>query len=359
MWGSRLTVATLLENRANIHLSSNPRPEFESEPVSPGRGCQLASHRFDPQESALAWLRLMRLPNVFTAIADVTMGYLFVHRSLDSAGQLACLISASALLYTAGMVLNDVFDFDIDAQERPFRPLPSGRIRVATARYLGFALLAMGVAAGWAAGYFPGETAAIAWRSGVVASVLAVCIIAYNAFLKTTPAGPLAMGACRFLNILLGMSTARLATGSGLVGYGPAETLVAAGIGLYIVGVTWFARGEAGMSRAAQLAAATAIMIAGIFTLGASSQFASALAMEQRMYWLLLALLLATVVRRCGVAVIDPIPPNVQTAVKHSILSLIWFDAATVAMVAGPTYGLGIAALLVPALLLGRWVYST
>ena len=34
-------------------------------------------------------------------------------------------------------------------------------------------------------------------------------------------------------------------------------------------------------------------------------------------------------------------------------------DAAIAAAVAGPGYGLAIAALLIPALILGRWVYST
>jgi acyl-CoA synthetase (AMP-forming)/AMP-acid ligase II len=34
-------------------------------------------------------------------------------------------------------------------------------------------------------------------------------------------------------------------------------------------------------------------------------------------------------------------------------------DAATAIVTAGPVYGIAIAALLIPALLLGRWVYST
>ena len=71
----------------------------------------------------IPWLRLMRLPNVFTAIADVTMGYLFVHSSVGVPERLACVVLASASLYLAGMVLNDVFDVEIDARERPFRPL--------------------------------------------------------------------------------------------------------------------------------------------------------------------------------------------------------------------------------------------
>ena len=81
--------------------------------------------------------------------------------------------------------------------------------------------------------------------------------------------------------------------------------------------------------------------------------------LEPQYYWVLLGLLTATVLRRCATAVFDPQPQHVQLAVKHSILSLIWLDAATVWYTAGSTPALAIAALLIPALLLGRWVYST
>ena len=59
------------------------------------------------------------------------------------------------------------------------------------------------------------------------------------------------------------------------------------------------------------------------------------------------------------VAVADPTPRNVQLSVKHSILSLIWLDAAMIAAVAPIAYSLGVLTLLIPAYLLGRWVYST
>src|SRR5262245_13263667 len=127
------------------------------------------------RSAVLPWLRLMRLPNVFTAIADVAMGYLFVHRTIDSAAALACLLAASASLYTAGMVLTDAFDFDVDAKERPFRPLPSGQISVAAAKALGITLLVVGLALGWLAGYLPSAIAALPWRSGLIATVLAGC----------------------------------------------------------------------------------------------------------------------------------------------------------------------------------------
>ena len=93
----------------------------------------------------LAYLQLFRLPNVFTAIADVLMGYLLVHRVLEPSDTfpLLLLVLASSLIYTAGMVLNDVFDYQVDCQERPQRPLPSGRISLGRARLLGLLMLGL------------------------------------------------------------------------------------------------------------------------------------------------------------------------------------------------------------------------
>jgi hypothetical protein len=68
---------------------------------------------------------------------------------------------------------------------------------------------------------------------------------------------------------------------------------------------------------------------------------------------------MVTVLRRCFTAVLDPTPERVQAAVKHSILSLIWLDAAVALAVAPWHDAIAVAALLIPALLLGRWVYST
>jgi 4-hydroxybenzoate polyprenyltransferase len=315
--------------------------------------------------SLLDYLRLTRLPNVFTALSDVAMGFAFARDwtqpfRVSDAVLLACLAGASALLYTAGMVLNDVFDFEIDRQERPFRPLPSGRISLGTARMLGFAMLLLGVMLGWVAGFAYGSQIedSISWRSGLIATLLAGCVLLYDGFLKRTPFGSLGMGACRFFNVLLGMSVSSTLVGLPL-GYSAPEYLAAAGIGVYVVGITWFARNEAGESSRASLVMGLVTMCVGIALLGYSLRDRGGLQFELLHLWLLLALLLFPTLRRGFVAVNQPSPEHVQATVKQSIMSIIVFDAAICIAIAPTPYALSVLALLAPAVILGRWVYST
>ena len=80
----------------------------------------------------------MRLPNVFTAMADIFMGFWLTHETLSPIGVFLLLLASSSFLYTAGMVLNDIFDLEQDRRERPQRPLPSGRILRPNATVIGF-----------------------------------------------------------------------------------------------------------------------------------------------------------------------------------------------------------------------------
>src|SRR5438128_2462814 len=105
----------------------------------------------------------MRLPAVFTAIADVMMGYLVTQGGFQPPWVVALLIAASSLIYLAGMVLNDVHDVDVDAIERPQRPIPSGRVSLVSAKRFGWGMLVSGVIAAWLVGYLAGNA-----RPGIV-----------------------------------------------------------------------------------------------------------------------------------------------------------------------------------------------
>lgn len=320
-----------------------------------------------PPSLVLSYARLLRVPNVFTAMADILMGLAFVGFPVGRyAWAAAALVLASSLLYLAGMVLNDVFDVEIDRVERPERPLPSGRIPLARAQWLGFTLLGGGVVAAWAAGLVLPNGAALPWRSGAVGMSIAVCVLLYNRVLKHTWLGPIGMGLCRCGNVLLGMSLAGFAVAGnepGWMGFEPSQWMAAAGIGVYIVGVTWFARTEAGTSARLPLVAALIVMAGGITLLGLMPNYANTygeVRFNPDIFWpVLLAAMFVPLARGGGNAVLYPDPGHVQRVVKASIRSLILFDAAIAVGVYGPQWGIAIVALVVPMLLLGRWVYST
>ncbi len=267
---------------------------------------------------------------------------------MEHAPHFLALVAASSLLYTAGMVLNDLFDYEIDLAERPTRPLPSGRIDRSWAQRLGWSMLVAGVAFGWLVGP----------RSGIIATLLALTVILYNSAAKKTGFGPLAMGGCRTLNVLLGMSSAF--AGPIFAGYAVDQWFVAIGIGVYVMGITWFARSEANSSPRGMLILGLIVMGLGICVLAAFPGFSSSLMLRDPLVWpTLLVLLMVSVVRRCVVAISDPSPTHVQQAVKHSIFTLIVLDAGVVLAVHGPIPALGVLALLIPTVVLGKWVYST
>lgn len=297
------------------------------------------------------YAKLMRVANVFTAISNVWMGMVVAAGTLP--GKLAISVTlTSALLYLAGMVLNDVFDAELDARERPERPIPSGRVSLSIARALGWTLLAAGVAAGWLASQ---QTPTMA--PGVTSWLLAGLIVAYNAGLKQSSLGPLVMGACRFANVLLGLSV-----GSELLQWRfiPADVNItpAIAMGVYIWGVSWFARSEVLQSDRRMLTMASIGTMLGLAILAAmpfaQSSIGEQLVIEPLGWIVLWIVVTGSILRRMVVAILQPAPKNVQRAVGHAILSIIVIDAAICLGFATPFWALAILALLAPAMLLAQ-----
>jgi hypothetical protein len=86
---------------------------------------------------------------------------------------------------------------ELDADERPERPIPSGRISKSAAIALGLSLLLIGVL----------SASLVNFVSAGFALVIALCALIYDYKAKHSVIfGPLFMGLCRSGNLLLGMS---------------------------------------------------------------------------------------------------------------------------------------------------------
>lgn len=296
-----------------------------------------------------SYLQLIRLPAVFTALADVFLGFVLTHGSLQPYSRLIPLAVASACLYCAGMVFNDLFDRKIDVQLRPHRPIPSGRIKVAHAFRFGLLLIFGGLVAAERAGRV----------SLMLAGALALFAIAYDAGGKKTAFGPVLMGVCRALNVLLGASAVEQVT---LV-FSPPQSAAAIGLGCYIAGVTWFARNEAEQSSRRQLILASLLIngaLGGLFWFSSVWDWPGK--PTPQVIAIMLGVIVLTIDRRLLAAISDPIPAKVQNAVRLMLLSLIVLDASLILFHTGTDqiqWAASTLTLLIPAAFLGRWLKLT
>lgn len=287
---------------------------------------------------AKAYAQLVRLPNVFTVWADVLMAWCLLpaHARLPVPVLLGTIVASTAF-YWGGMVLNDVADEVEDRRERPHRPIPSGRVSSRRAKGLGWGLLTIGLVLS----LFLSSFGPNFW----IGPLLAAAILGYNFWAKATMFGPLLLAFCRGLNVLL--------LAASLPELPPPLVLAAGMVATYTLGVSIFARSEATQSRVETLLVGAAFMHVSMALVGG-------LALLNRTWlaacWLLSYLGMVAPWQWLALRRLDS--HSVQMAVKASILGLIGLDAVLASAYIVPA-GLAILALLPPALLLGRWVYST
>ncbi|WP_091602623.1 UbiA-like protein EboC [Maribacter dokdonensis] len=158
------------------------------------------------KEKLMGFARLARPANLPTAAADILAGIAIILYLKDivvlnfmsgQSGNVLSLIFSSIALYAGGVVFNDVFDADLDAVERPERAIPSGLVPKKEAIYFGTILMLIGITLAF-------KTTVL---SGLISVALTVAILTYDGYFKQFGfAGPLNMGICRGLNLLMGMS---------------------------------------------------------------------------------------------------------------------------------------------------------
>lgn len=338
-------------NRAKSKLVDDPSPQRDPSPdSSPGSSLGNA-RRPNP------WLQLVRLPNVFTVLADVGAAYLLVAGGSVPIGRFVAILAAGVSLYWAGMILNDLFDLEKDKAERKMRPIASGAISPGAASAAGWGLLILGVLLAAASGYIPNDQGSTTWFPAAIAVALAVLIVAYDGPLKPTPFAPAAMGGCRVLSFLLGASPVLvLADGMPVV---PRYLMgIALGFGVYIMGITTMARDEATGGHLINLRTGFLVMLIGALMLAFAAGLAGPL---EHATWvvrpggrfvMLIGLIVFPVVVRGLRALKNPEPAVIGNTIRAGILTIIPLAASFAFLGAGQAWGLAVFALVIPALLL-------
>ena len=281
----------------------------------------------------------MRPANIVTAIADVLAGVAiagyFTNTSNSPQGilQVILLCLATIGLYGGGVVFNDVFDADLDSVERPERPIPSGLITKRNAATLGIVLLAIGIILA----FFVSIT------SGTIASFVTLSALVYDKWGKhQRMLGPINMGLCRGLNLLLGISIIPFAMHNNwFLAFVPI---------IYIASITMISRGEVhGGSKSTLYVASLlyAIVIGCILYFSYTRQnLLFALIFLIPFVWMIFKPLLT--------AIKEPVGKNIGAAVKAGVLALILMNA-TWAAAFGALYVAVIIVILLPlSIKLGR-----
>ena len=308
-----------------------------------------------------AYLRLMRPANIVTAVSDILAGVaiagslirimvpdsshapslgaaLVANGKWNSVYPILLLALSTACLYGGGVVLNDVFDAALDKIERPERPIPAGLISRRSAGFFGSLLLVAGIIA--AALSDPRELFS---PSTGIAIGIAVASVVYDKWSKHNVFfGPLNMGLCRAMNLLLGMSIMSYAVSL----YWPITLVPMA----YIAAITLISRGEVhGGKRTALYVAATLYILVLAAVLYVS--FLQKTLPTTLPFAILFSVLIFPALQQ---AILKPEGPRIGKAVKSGVIALIAMNASWAAAFGDVYFAVLILFLLPLSLALAR-----
>ena len=286
-----------------------------------------------------SYLQLTRPANIVTAIADIWAGFAVAGGALVIFADQTKLIDSPVFqnllwltlstigLYGGGVAFNDVFDADLDAKERPERPIPSGRVSKGKAALMAFLLLLIGIIAAWN----------VSNLSAMIALIVAGMAVLYDYWGKHQFIfGPINMGLCRAGNLLLGISAFPVMLQSyWYLGFIPL---------IFVAAITMISRGEVhGKNRRALVGGGlmyTAIILS-LIVLGL-------LEGENLVHVIPFLILFAYMIFPPLIkAIHEQIPQLIGKAVKAGVISLIILNASLAAAFAGWQFGI-IVLLLLP-----------
>ncbi|BFH74476.1 UbiA family prenyltransferase [Sulfurisphaera javensis] len=95
--------------------------------------------------SVKAYFELVRIHNVIGSAISAFMGFVVASEWKILPLKMFIAMIVVAIIAAGGYVINDVYDVNIDKINKPYRPLPSGRVKISTAKSLTIVFFALGV----------------------------------------------------------------------------------------------------------------------------------------------------------------------------------------------------------------------
>lgn len=292
------------------------------------------------------YLLLIRLPNLFTLPSNILLGYILLTTftmTITSVAQILILVTISTLLYCVGLVLNDLFDYEIDKKERPNRPLASGKISKKNAIIIVTIFIAIALIL----------SLLVSVTTFGISVLLLAIIFGYDKYLKNTNAGPFTIAAARVSNVILG-SSANITSLDNFTQNIPFVFVLTITF-VYVSLIGFLSRYEVQGFNENIKSYLIPIIIAGIvcsilvFNLIGFFKYES----------LLILVLFSFIMARAIYNSHKKDSKGIQQTVKLMILSIIVLDSIFLTGIAGLTVGVPVLILLAPLLILARKMYMT
>lgn len=292
------------------------------------------------------YLLLIRLPNLFTLPSNILLGFVLVTTftlTITSAVQILILIAISTLLYCVGLVLNDLFDYEIDKKERPNRPLASGKIsrKIAIIIVTTFTAIALIL------------SLLVSVTTFGISVLLLVIIFSYDKYLKNTNAGPFTIAAARVTNVILG-SSANIIGVDNFTQNIPFMFVISITF-VYVSLIGFLSRYEVQGFNENIKSYLIPIIIAGIV----SSILVFNLIGFFKHESLLILALFSFIMAKAIYKIHKKDSTGIQQTIQLMILSVIILDSIFLTGIAGLTVGAPVLILLAPLLILARKMYMT
>lgn len=289
---------------------------------------------------------LIRLPNLFTLPSNILVGFAIASSltlTITSLVQVLLLVTISILLYCVGLVLNDLFDYNIDKKERPDRPLASGKIsrKIAIVLVTIFSVIALGL------------SILVSVLTFGISLVLIALIFGYDKYLKNTQAGPFTIAAARVMNVMLGTS----ASFNNIDSFPQFVILVfvLTITFVYVSLIGFISKYEVqGFSENIKLYLIR-VVIAGIISSITLFTFIGFFKYESLIILALFLFIMTKAVYRIE----NKDSKGIQQCIQKMIMSIIVLDSTYLSGIIGLAVGLAVLLLIAPLLIMSRKMYMT